>query len=137
MLKLEDIRFPITFYSIGGGTITFNHAQAKGIRDNGKEAASSLAFYIERHNKYNPSIGDYSFEMAPAPVYPTPPTTPRACTYRLVCNGCVLAPFFDSLKAVIEAAEKYAIQHNKTVSVVMESATVTPKQITTTEVKYA
>ena len=64
MLKLEDIRYPITFHSEGIGYITFeNEKHAKW--GNGNFCGLGVNHFVAAHNIFNHKDGDYSYEMAP------------------------------------------------------------------------
>ncbi|AWD91003.1 hypothetical protein [Enterobacteria phage vB_EcoS_IME167] len=53
MLKLEDVKFPIKFISLGCGEITFT-SEDKGKWDNDKMSQLKLDWFINRHNEVNP-----------------------------------------------------------------------------------
>lgn len=129
MLKLEDIRFPITFHA-SAGSITFEDTY-NGIWDNGVLSELGIGYFIHKANE-----GKAAYEMAQElPSAPEPPL-PQPW-YRLEINNCLLTEIYTSLTTAIAAAEKYAIKYNKVVRILYEAATISPKQITTTEVKYA
>lgn len=127
MLKLEDIRFPITFHSDGVGTITFGHAHAVGVRDCGEQSALSLEFYIRAHNERAPD--DYTFTMAPEQPKPI-----SQGVYQLVMGGEVLEGSYESIVEA-EAAAKLAMQVGSAVGIIRNVATV--KASIVAEVNYA
>lgn len=73
MLKLADIKFPITIYSRGVGHYTFTHADDMGeiLTTEGRTTRSivSLQKLIDLHNFHNKSNGDYTYAM---PGYVSP-----------------------------------------------------------------
>lgn len=65
MLKLEDIRYPITFHSNGVGFITFESRYSAMWDQDGEAVNEDVKYFIDRHNDFNHKKGDYSYEMAP------------------------------------------------------------------------
>lgn len=67
MLKLADIKFPITIYSRGVGHYTFTHSDDMGeiLTTEGRKTRSivSLQKLIDLHNFHNKNNGDYSYAM--------------------------------------------------------------------------
>lgn len=53
MLKLEDVKFPIKFISLGCGEITFT-SEDKGKRATNEVSQLKLEWFINRHNEVNP-----------------------------------------------------------------------------------
>ncbi|ARW57196.1 hypothetical protein HOR79_gp09 [Escherichia phage vB_EcoS_SH2] len=53
MLKLEDVKFPIKFISLGCGEITFT-SEDKGKLATGEVSQLKLDWFINRHNEVNP-----------------------------------------------------------------------------------
>ena len=53
MLKLEDVKFPIKFISMGCGEITFA-SEDKGKWDTNEVSQLKLDWFINRHNEVNP-----------------------------------------------------------------------------------
>lgn len=70
MLKLEDIRYPITFHSIGVGSVTFT-SPTDGIytygRMKGESTSSHVSYYINMHNYHYHKNGDYAYDMPAKP----------------------------------------------------------------------
>lgn len=70
MLKLEDIRYPITFHSIGVGSVTFS-SPTDGIytygRKKGESVSYNVSYYINRHNDHYHKNGDYAYDMPAKP----------------------------------------------------------------------
>lgn len=67
MLKLEDIRYPITFHSYPTGFVTFQNDKDAQWHD-GNKCTLGVDHFIRYHNVYNQADGDYSYEMAPVTV---------------------------------------------------------------------
>lgn len=127
MLKLEDIRFPITFYSVGVGTITFEHSNAVGVRGTGEKTNLALAFFIRAHNESAPD--DYRYTMAPEQPQPI-----SQGVYQLVMGGEVLEGSYESIVEA-EAAAKLAMKVGSDVGIIRNVATV--KASIVAEVNYA
>ncbi|APC44984.1 hypothetical protein SH6_0011 [Shigella phage SH6] len=53
MLKLEDVKFPIKFISLGCGEITFNN-EDNGVWATEEVSQLKLDWFINRHNEVNP-----------------------------------------------------------------------------------
>ena len=53
MLKLEDIKYPITFVSKCNGMVTFN-SPTNAKWDDGEICKSPISHFIKRHNEINP-----------------------------------------------------------------------------------
>lgn len=123
MLKLEDIRFPITFTTTAGN-ITFSSPD-KARWAEGVACSLDLAYCIQRVNR-----GDYQYCMAPAEKEPT------KVYYRWMNSGAVSARFNSLAEAQAHATERAALYpSNGKVTIVREVAVVTAEIVQSSKVK--
>lgn len=130
MLKLEDIRFPITFFT-AVGPLVFKNAAA-GYWDGCELSRTSMPL---NHLISAVNDGLHSYTMAQAaPV--APPPGPQPLKYRLIQRGEVFK-VCDTLTEALQVAEGRAKRTDIAVTIVNDFATVKPKTTITAEVIYA
>lgn len=124
MLKLEDIRFPITFDTLQG-FITFT-TPTRGVWHEGEDGQTSLPIksFIEGVNS-----GKETYKMAPVSA--------PALQYTLLANDAALIAKPKTLAEALDYAEHYAKETGREVTILNHFATVKPKTTITAEVIYA
>ena len=119
MLKLEDIRYPITFKSYGNGFVTFTD-EDNGTWDSGYKCEQNVSEWVVKHNKFNHVDGDYSYEMEPVsePKWVSILTMEQAQAYEHSCldnliQSGVIIPDHRVSKAAHDVFEEMNSQDRK------------------------